>query len=61
MCPCICRIFERGENLSVDCAVAGRTGRGEGAGKVLVQTHHPEHYALQAATAHDYVKFSSKS
>ncbi|MFA5974537.1 MAG: primosomal protein N' [Elusimicrobiota bacterium] len=37
--------------------VAGRTGRGEAGGKVLVQTHHPDHYALQAARAHDYLTF----
>src|SRR5258708_2454708 len=37
--------------------VAGRTGRGAAKGKVLVQTHHPEHYALQAAREHDYLRF----
>lgn len=37
--------------------VAGRTGRGDQGGKVLVQTHHPEHYALQAAQQHDYLGF----
>lgn len=37
--------------------VAGRTGRGDSKGVVLVQTHHPEHYALQAAQSHDYLGF----
>lgn len=37
--------------------VAGRTGRGASGGKVLVQTHHPEHDALQAARDHDYRRF----
>ncbi len=37
--------------------VAGRTGRGTRPGIVLVQTHHPEHYALQSAQAHDYLTF----
>jgi primosomal protein N' (replication factor Y) len=37
--------------------VGGRTGRGDLGGKVLVQTHHPEHYALQAAKEHDYLRF----
>src|SRR5207247_1044714 len=35
----------------------GRTGRGESGGKVLVQTHHPAHYALKAAQRHDYLTF----
>ncbi len=40
--------------------VAGRTGRGGEKGKVLVQTHHPEHFALQAAKEHDYIGFYEK-
>jgi primosomal protein N' (replication factor Y) len=37
--------------------VAGRAGRGGSPGQVLVQTHHPDHYALQAAKDHDYPRF----
>jgi len=37
--------------------VAGRAGRGERKGQVLVQTFSPEHYALQAAATHDYAGF----
>jgi primosomal protein N' (replication factor Y) len=37
--------------------VAGRAGRGAVPGKVIVQTHQPEHYALQAAGRHDFLKF----
>ncbi len=37
--------------------VAGRAGRGERKGEVLVQTYSPEHYALQAAATHDYAGF----
>jgi primosomal protein N' (replication factor Y) len=38
--------------------VAGRAGRGERAGRVLVQTLQPEHYSLQAAAAHDFRRFA---
>lgn len=37
--------------------VAGRAGRGELAGRVLVQTYHPEHYALRHACAQNYMTF----
>ena len=39
--------------------VAGRTGRGEKGGRVLVQTFNPEHPAIQAAVRHDYAAFAS--
>jgi len=37
--------------------VAGRTGRGEKPGLVVVQTYDPEHYAVQAALRADYRAF----
>src|SRR5205085_10277786 len=37
--------------------VAGRAGRGDRAGRVLIQTFHPHHYALRHACAQDYDGF----
>jgi primosomal protein N' (replication factor Y) len=37
--------------------VAGRAGRGEQKGRVIVQTFYPEHYAVAAAKNHDYPSF----
>lgn len=38
--------------------VAGRTGRGEKAGRVVVQTFSPEHPAIIAASQHDFLNFA---
>jgi primosomal protein N' (replication factor Y) len=38
--------------------VLGRSGRGSGGGRGILQTYLPDHYAVRAAAAHDYVTFA---
>jgi primosomal protein N' (replication factor Y) len=40
--------------------VAGRAGRGESPGKVVLQTFFPDHYAVQYAARHDFTGFYEK-
>jgi primosomal protein N' (replication factor Y) (superfamily II helicase) len=40
--------------------VAGRAGRGESPGKVVLQTFFPDHYAVQYAARHDFAGFYDK-
>lgn len=49
------RAAERCFNLLTQ--VAGRAGRGEEGGEVVLQTYCPGHYAIVAASHHDYLAF----
>jgi primosomal protein N' (replication factor Y) (superfamily II helicase) len=40
--------------------VAGRAGRSSRGGRVVLQTYTPDHYAIQAATQHDYKAFYAR-
>ena len=39
------------------CQAAGRAGRGEKAGEVVIQTYSPDHYAIKAAVDQSYTDF----
>lgn len=50
--------FRTGERtFQLLCQVAGRAGRGEKPGRVIIQTHQPDHYAIAAAATQDYTSF----
>ncbi|MCB0038221.1 MAG: primosomal protein N' [Caldilinea sp.] len=40
--------------------VAGRAGRSERGGRVVIQTYRPDHYVIQAAAHHDYAGFYAR-
>jgi primosomal protein N' (replication factor Y) len=53
--------FRAGERtFQILSQVAGRSGRGDQKGRVIIQTFNPDHYAIQTAMAHDYRSFFEK-
>ncbi len=50
--------FRSSENtFSLLSQVAGRSGRSNKSGEVIIQTYNPEHYAIKFAKHHDYLGF----
>jgi primosomal protein N' (replication factor Y) len=53
--------FRSSENtFSLLSQVAGRSGRSENNGKVIIQTFNPDHYAISLVKNHDYLSFYNK-
>jgi primosomal protein N' (replication factor Y) len=50
--------FRAGERtFQLLAQVAGRAGRGERSGRVILQTYNPDHFSIQAARNQDYAEF----
>ncbi|MDY0219476.1 MAG: primosomal protein N', partial [Candidatus Cloacimonas acidaminovorans] len=40
--------------------VAGRSGRRDKAGEVIIQTYNPQHYAIESASQQNYIRFATE-
>jgi primosomal protein N' (replication factor Y) (superfamily II helicase) len=53
--------FRAGEKtFQILTQVAGRSGRGDKEGEVIIQTFNPDHYAIQYAKTHNFRAFAEK-
>ena len=53
--------FRSSENtFSLLSQVAGRSGRSNKTGEVIIQTYNPDHYAISYSKSHDYLGFYNK-
>ena len=49
--------FRAGERVfNLLCQVAGRAGRGQNSGSVIIQTYNPDNYAITSAAAQNYIQ-----